>query len=281
VSKIPDLRRLLRLDGGNDSWADKTVLVTGASSGIGEALARHLASRGAKVLLAARRRPELERVGRSLDHAERHRIWAVDLSDSVKLPQWAKALEEQVGQIDALFANAGVSQRSEALETRLQVERRLFAINYWAPIILTKTLAPAMVERGEGQICVVTSVMGKLGTPRRSSYAATKHALHGYFDCLRHELGADGVKVTLAVPGYVQTRISINALTGTGEPLGEMRKATEEGMDADVCAKRILRAVERGKNEVLIAGARETAGVWLKRLAPGLLSRVVDRLDPS
>lgn len=279
MSRVPDWRRLLKLGGDAQTWADKTVLVTGASSGIGEALARQLAARGAKVLLAARRRAELERVGRSLDYADRHRIWAVDLSDSVKLPQWAKALEQQVGQIDALFANAGVSQRSEALETRLQVERRLFAINYWAPIILTKTLAPAMVQRGEGRICVVTSVMGKLGTPKRSSYAATKHALHGYFDCLRHELTPEGVQVTLAVPGYVHTQSSINALTGNGQPLGEMRKANELGIDPDVCAKKIVGAVERGKDEVLIAGLKETTGVWLKRLAPNTLNRLMGRLE--
>ncbi len=280
MSEAPDWRRFLQF-GSQPSWEDKTVLVTGASSGIGEALARQLASRGARVLLAARRRPDLERVGRSLDHAERHRIWAVDLSDSVKLPQWAKALEEQVGQIDALFANAGISQRSRALETRLQVERRLFALNYWAPVILAKTLAPAMVARGDGQICVVTSVMGKLGTPNRSSYAATKHALHGYFDCLRAELKADGVSVTLAVPGYVKTQISINALTGTGEPVGKLRTANAQGLDADLCAARIVRAVDQAKHEVLIAGPKEAAGVWLKRLAPGLLDRLVARYEEA
>ena len=279
MGTLPDWRQHLGLTSNEERWAEKTVLVTGASSGIGEALCRELATRGARVVLAARRRPELERVGRSLDHAERHRIWTVDLSDSVKLPQWAKALEEQVGRIDALFANAGISQRSSALETRLHVERRLFAVNYWAPVILTKTLAPAMVARGEGQICVVTSVMGKLGTPHRSSYAATKHALHGYFDCLRHELRPGGVHVTLAAPGYVHTQISVNALTGSGEPLGEMRKTTAAGIDAGVCARKIVNAVEAEKDEVLIAGAKETAGVWMKRLTPGLLNRLMGRLQ--
>ena len=110
---------------------------------------------------------------------------------------------------------------------------------------------------------------------------ATKHALHGYFDCLRYELAQDGVDVTLAVPGYVQTQISVNALTGTGEPLGEMRKATAEGIDSDVCARRIVNAVEAGKHEVLIAGTKETTGVWLKRLAPGLLTRLMGRLEAT
>ena len=267
--------------GPTQTWKDKTVLVTGASSGIGEALARQLAARGARVLLAARRRPQLERVGRSLDHADRHRVWSVDLADSVQLPHWAKALQEQVGQIDALFANAGVSQRSLALETRLQVERRLFALNYWAPVILAKTLAPPMVERGEGQICVVSSVMGKLGTPNRSTYAATKHALHGYFDCLRAELKESGVSVTLAVPGYVRTEISVNALTGDGSPLGAMRRGTAAGLDPDTCANRIVGAVEKGRDEVLIAGLKAAAAVWLKRASPSLLNRVVARMPDA
>ena len=137
-------------------------------------------------------------------------------------------------------------------------------------------MAPLMISK---KIPSVTSVMGKLGTPYRSSYAATKHALHGYFDCLRHEVKEDGVSITLAVPGYVQTQISVNALTGTGEPLGEMRKNTAEGLDADSCARRIINAVENNKDEVLIAGTKETAGVWMKRLTPGLLNRLMGRLE--
>ena len=157
-------------------------------------------------------------------------------------------------------------------------QRRLLELNFFAPVLLTQALTPRMVQRGRGHVAVVSSVMGKFATPNRSGYAASKHALHGYFDALRAELSGTGVGVTMACPGYVHTDVSRNALTGDGSPLGYTRENTRQGLSAQDCAGRILRAMARGRDEVVIGGAKETAATWLKRLTPGLLARIVARV---
>jgi len=261
-----------------DFFDNKTVWITGASSGIGEALAQQLSLRGAHLILSARNTGELERVRQSTATPERHRVFPLDVSQPEQLAAKTAELLQQTDKIDVLINNAGISQRALANETDLEVDRRIMEVNYFGTIALSKAVLPAMIERGSGQIVAVSSLAGIFGTPLRSAYAASKHALHGFFDSLRTEVHGDNILITLICPGFVRTNVSLNALTGTGAPQGTMDNAQEAGMAADVFAQKMLRAIENQQEEAVIAG-REKMAVMLKRLAPRLLSYVMRRID--
>ena len=247
--------------------AGQVVWITGASGGIGEALARTAATRGAKLILSARREAELERVRQSLPRPDDAAILPVDLSaldDAAALAARAAAL---FGPIDILVNNAGLSQRTAALDTAMPAYRHLMEVDFFAPIALTKALLPGWVARGRGHAVVVSSVFGHIALARRTGYAAAKHALHGWFDSARIELGTRGVQFTLACPGFVRTGISVNALGPGGVPQGRSDKDIDGGMDPMICAEKIWRAVERDRYEVTIAGIERLA-MWVKRFLP-------------
>lgn len=253
----------------------KVVWITGASSGIGEACARAFAREGAELVISARRREELERVAER-SGARRVRVLPLDLAELGRSEERARAAVAEAGTVDVMVHNGGISQRSRALDTSIDVDRRLFDVNYFGTVALTKALLPGMIARHSGQFVVVTSLTGLIGTPLRSSYAASKHALHGFFDSLRAEHHRDGIAVTLVCPGFVQTDVSRNALTGDGSPQGTMDEATAKGITADECARGLVDATARRREEVYVGG-RETLGVYLKRYAPRLFSRVLNR----
>jgi short-subunit dehydrogenase len=252
----------------------KVVWVTGASSGIGEALAGRFAARGARVVLSARRGAELERVRRELAAPERHRVVPLDLGDAAGLADAAERVLELCGHVDVMVHNGGISQRGLARDTDLAVDRRLMEIDYFGTVALTKALLPSMRRRGEGRFVVVSSLVGKVGTPLRSGYSAAKHALHGFFESLRAEEHAAGVRVTMVCPGFIKTRVSHNALTADGTPQGTLDRAQARGMDPDECARRIVAAVTAGRDEVLIGG-KERFAVLAWRLSPALFRRIV------
>jgi short-subunit dehydrogenase len=147
-------------------------------------------------------------------------------------------------------------------------------VNYFGTLAVTKAVLPGMLTHQLGHIVTITSLTGKFGTPYRSAYAASKHALHGFFDSLRAELGDTRIKITLVCPGFIRTNVSINALTGSGDKLGTMDEATDKGMSPERLAYKILAAIERGDEEVYIGG-KEVLGVYLKRLFPGYFSRLI------
>lgn len=256
------------------SFAGRVIWVTGASSGIGEALALALARRGGRLILSARRREELERVRAACHDGGAHQILPLDLAAADTLAGAAREALGCHGHLDIVIHNAGVSQRSLARETAVAVDRAILETNFFGTVALTKAVLPAMIERGEGHFVVITSLVGKVGTPLRSGYAASKHALHGFFDSLRAEEWRHGIRVTLACPGFVRTNVSINALTADGSAQGSMDRAQERGYAPERCAADILRAVARGKDEVLIGG-REKYAVALKRFFPSLFNRVI------
>lgn len=262
---------------GRQFWNGKLVWVTGASSGIGEALVRHLDPLGARLVLSARREGRLEAVRASLSHPDRHRVLPLDMTDTGAFPEAVAAVEGDGG-LDVLVHNAGISQRSRALETDIEVDRRLMEVNYLGPVALTKAALPGMIERGGGRLVVVSSLVGRMATPVRSGYSASKHALHGFFEALRAETHDSGIRITLACPGFVRTEISLNALTADGSPQGTMDRGQEEGMAPEECARRIARAAERGKAEVWIGG-KEVWAVYLARFFPGLYRYLVRRLE--
>jgi short-subunit dehydrogenase len=257
----------------------KVIWITGASSGIGEALTYALAKRGNRLILSARRTEELERVKNNCagtDPKDIH-ILPLDLGEINQLKERTEEAIRVFGHIDVLINNGGISQRSLAKDTSLEVDRRLMEVDYFGTIALTKYLIPHFIQQQAGHYVVVTSVTGKVGTPYRSGYSAAKHALHGFFDALRAELWKESksIYVTIAGPGWIRTNVSINALTGDGTPNRTMDPTTARGIDPKVLAGKMIKAIERKKNEVFIAGTKETLALYLKRFFPGLLSKII------
>jgi dehydrogenase/reductase SDR family protein 7B len=246
---------------------DKIVWITGASGGLGEGLARRAAERGAKLILSARREAELERVRQSLPRPQDVAVLPVDLNRLDDADALAARAAAFFGPVDVLVNNAGLSQRTSALDTGMEAYRHLMEVDFFAPVALTKALLPAWVERGRGHCVVVSSVFGHIAMARRTGYAAAKHALHGWYDCARIELGARGVNFTLACPGFVRTGISVNALGPGGQPLGRSDADIDGGMTPEFCAEKIWRAVEQDRYELVIAG-KERVAVWFKRFLP-------------
>ena len=175
--------------------------------------------------------------------------------------------------------NGGISQRSFAKDTQVEVDKRIMDINYLGTIALTKAVLPHFIEKQTGQFVVTTSIVGKIGTPLRSSYAAAKHALHGFFDSLRAEVYNDHISVTLICPGFVTTNISKNALTGDGTPQQKMDIATAKGIAPERFAKLMAKAIKNKKEEAYISGAKEKLGVYVKRWVPKLFSVMVRKLS--
>jgi short-subunit dehydrogenase len=258
----------------NPEFRDRVVWITGASSGIGEALALAFGAAGARLVLSARRADALRAVAARC--AARHPIDVVplDLADLDSLPALAAGVLERHGRVDLMVHNAGVAHRDLAVATPLAVDRRIMDTNYFGPVCLTKALLPAMIERGAGRFVVIGSMSGKYGGPRISAYAASKHALHGFFESLRAETHAQGIRVTIIVPGFIRTSMAARALTGAGAEYGRTLSVHERGMPADACAARILAAVDAEREEAYI-GKSEILTLYLNRFFPRLLSRIV------
>ena len=253
---------------------DKVVWITGASSGIGEALALLAAEQGAKLVLSARRLSELERVKAACLNPDHVAVLPLDLTD-FDAEAAARKANSFFGPVDVLVNNAGISQRGTVLDTSMEVYRRILELDFFACVALTKAVLPGMVARKHGNIVVISSVVGYVGTPLRSGYAAAKHALHGFYDAARAELWRTGVQFTVVCPGFIKTNVSLNAITGDGGLHGKIDPGQVTGMDAKVCARRIWSAVAAGKEEVVIG--REKAFVLLKRWLPGLVSYAIKR----
>ncbi len=258
----------------------KSVWITGASSGIGEALAREYAEGGARLILSARRKDRLEDLKRSLPNPESHLIVALDVSLTEDIPSIVDSVLGEVGHLDILVNNAGVSQRASVVDTDIEMDRRLFEVNFFGAVAMTRALLPALIAVS-GSVVVISSATGKLQTPGRSAYCASKHALQGWFDALRCEVWRDGVQVLLVTPGFVRTELSYAALEASGKPRGRMDKNQETGMSAALAAKKIVKARRRGCEEYYVGGLRERVGIWLKRFVPRLYSGLAKRFPAA
>lgn len=256
-------------------FENKVVWITGASSGIGEATAYQFAKEGAKLILSARREDELLRVKQNTGlPADAVFILPIDVEKIDEIPQKAKQAIEHFGKIDVLFNNAGISQRGSVLETDMAVYQKIMNLNFFGVIALTKAVLPFMQQQKSGNIAVTSSISGKLATPMRSGYCASKHALHGFFDALRSEIYQDNISVTLICPGYIHTNISYNAVAADGSKFGKMDENQANGMSPEECASRIVEAIYKQKEEVYMGG-KEVLGVYLKRFFPRILSKIV------
>ncbi|QJE73847.1 SDR family oxidoreductase [Aerophototrophica crusticola] len=261
------------------AFKGQVVWITGASSGIGEALAKELAGQGARLVLSARRQAELERVRDACGgHNAPVVLLPLDVADTDSAPQAVARALEAFGRVDMLVNNAGISQRSLARDTSLEVDRRIMEVNFFGTVALTKALLPHLVTQGSGRLVAISSIVGKFGSPLRSAYSASKHALHGFFDSLRAELAGTGVQVTLVCPGFIRTEVSANALTGDGSAQGFTDPGQANGMDPAVFARHMLDALARGEREVVIGG-KEAQYVRIKRFFPDLFARLLEKAN--
>jgi len=264
-----------------NTFADRRVWITGASSGIGEALAVVFHNAGARLILSARREDELKRVQALCGGEPGTRILPLDMSRSEDLPARARAGLAIFGGIDILALNAGISQRALTRDTSDDVYRQLMEVNFFGPETLTRAVLPSMLEAGSGHLVVISSIAGKFGVPLRSGYSASKFALYGFYEALRAEEGGNGIRVTMVCPGFIRTRISLSALKGDGSRHAKMDPELAQGMSVEQCARQILRAVARGKEDVCVGGLRDRGLVYLKRLFPGLLTKMIARENPQ
>lgn len=256
---------------------DKVIWITGASSGIGEEMAYQLAQKGAKLILSSRRENELERVKEACkgEYVDDIRIIPLDLSEAEKLSEKANEALSQYGYIDILINNGGISQRALVEDTQMDVYRKIMEVDFFAPIQLSKLVLPGMLKRKFGQHVVVTSITGIISTPKRSAYAAAKHALHGFYDALHAETYDRNVRVTLICPGFIRTNVSYNALTGDGKALQKHDEDISSGLSPQEAVQKIVKAIEKREEEVYFGGAKEMFAMRVKRFFPGLFAKIV------
>lgn len=246
--------------------SSKTAWITGASSGIGEALARAFLQDGGNCILSGRNVEALEAVaGQAKD---RCLVLPFDTTDFAALPAQVEQALAFRGQIDVLVNNAGISQRSLAIDTDFSVYQRIIDVDLLAPIALTQQVLPHMMARGQGQFIMISSVAGKVGSPLRTAYSAAKHGLVGYADSLRAESDMHGVKVLVVTPGSVKTNVSRNALNADGSARGSSDPAIENGFDPADTAQKIWMAVDIGTRELLIAQGIEAEITRLRASDP-------------
>ncbi len=253
----------------------KVVWITGASSGLGEALAKVLAGAGAQLILSGRRVDELQRVLQVLPQQEQHLIVPFDTTDQAAIDTAFQQVITIKGRVDWLINNAGISQRALIQDTTEQTDRRIMEVDYFAPVALTRKVLPQLLKQGEGKIVFVSSVAGLLGTQYRASYAAAKGAIHLWANSLRAEVTDKGVDVAVVFPGFVKTNVSINALVGDGSSLGTMDEAQANAMNSDEFANKLLKALIKNEEYIVIGGAKEKMGVWLSRLSPKLMYKII------
>jgi dehydrogenase/reductase SDR family protein 7B len=259
-------------------FQNKVVWITGASAGIGEALALALAHKGAALVLSARDEKALDAVAKKcLDAgAVRVLVQALDLTRAANFQNITDVVIGKMGSIDILINNGGVSQRALVKDSPLELYRQLMEVNFFGTVALTRVVLPTMIANKKGHIVTMSSLVGKVGSPMRSGYAASKHALHGFFDSLRAEVNDDGIKVLMVCPGFIKTNISLNALKSDGTANGKMDENQQQGMLPSVLAKKILAAIQSGKQEIYVGG-KETLILYIKRFFPGLVNKIVTK----
>jgi len=261
-------------------FENKVIWITGASSGIGEACAYKLSIQNAILILTALEEDVLQQTKEKCLQLGARDVCVLpaDLSQLDSLEQLAEKAWNCFTVIDLLFNNAGISQRATTIDTDFEVIKKIMEVNYFAPIILTKTILPKMIENGGGQIAVTTSISGKFGFPLRSAYCSSKHALYGFFETVAAEYFNNNIRVTIVCPGRVQTKISFYALEKDGKPHGKLDPGQAKGITAEQAAKKIVHAFEKRKPEILV-GKSETIMVYIKRFFPKLCRIIARKIE--
>lgn len=262
------------------NFKNKTVWITGASSGIGEALAEEFAREGSKVIISSHEPEELERVKNKLQlvSGEIH-VLSFNLAKAEEVGKAADFVLKEFGGVDVLMNNGGISQRALASESSLEIDRLVMEIDYFAGVILAKAVLPGMIKRGEGYFGITSTIAGKFGFPMRTAYSAAKHALFGFYESLLAENYRHGIRVTIFSPGRVRTNISLNSLDKDGNPRGIMDRGQEKGITPEKCARKMIRSMKRGRRDVLIGGS-ELAMVYIYKYARWLYYRMARNMSP-
>ena len=254
------------------SLTGQTAWITGASSGIGAALAMEFAIRGARIILSGRDRDRLGEVAGGI--ATETLVLPFDVCDTAAMHAATEHATQWRGGVDIFVANAGISQRSAAVDTALEVYERIIAVDLTAQIAAVQALLPHMTERQTGKLVFISSIAGKVGVPMRTAYCAAKFGLIGYADALRAELSQSGIAVHVVCPGSVATDVSRNALTADGSPRGVSDKAIDEGIPPAEAAKSIADAMEAGTREIIVARGVEQAMGEMRRTPDALLDQM-------
>lgn len=263
-----------------NTFKDKVIWITGASSGIGEALALEFARLEARLILSARREDELKRVAALTKLPELDlMILPFDLSDTKNASGLAAQIMNKFGRIDMLVNNGGYSQRGEAIDTSLEIDRQLMEVNYFSYVSLAKAVLPYMKRQKSGQFIIISSIAGKFGFYLRTSYSAAKHALHGFFDSLRLETEKYGIKTLIVCPGKIKTNVSHNAVTAGGVKHNEMDPSHKDALSPEACAKQIIAGLEADKEEIYIGG-KEILMINIKRFFPKMFAKLIRKQSP-
>ena len=263
-------------------FRDKIVWITGASSGIGEALANAFNKEGANLILSARRFAELERVknnnltGNGFVHLTNFDIGKFD-----EIKHAVDNIAKKFDHIDILINNAGVAQRAEIVDTNMEVYRKIMEVNFFGTVALTKAILPSMIEINSGHLVFIGSPAGIFSTPLRSGYSASKHAVHSFCDSLTSELANHNIDVTNVIPGPIRTNMSISSFTGDGKKYAIMDRFMDTGISPTKCAEKILNGISKKKNIIEIVNFEVRKMIFLKRYFPGIFARISKKLGPQ
>jgi short-subunit dehydrogenase len=260
-----------------DPLAGSSIIVTGASQGIGRAVCLCLAARGARLTLAARDAAALEQVAAACRELGGEALVApADVARPADCEQLVRRAVAAWGGIDVLINNAGIDMIARFDEVRdLSLFERLMQVNYLGYVYPTFYALPE-IKRSRGRLVAVSSLAGMTGVPTRTGYAATKHAIFGFFDSLRIELAGSGVSVTLVAPDFVVSEIHRRAAGADGQPIGESPMQESRIMTTEECARQIVRAAER-RQRLRILSLRGRVGRYVRLIAPGLIDAIAAR----
>lgn len=251
---------------------NKTIWITGASSGIGKALAEQLAAKGATLILSARNKEALTELNSRL--GGKHHVVVLDLAKPEQLLATMPDTLARLGRVDILINNGGVSQRSLFLENDFAVYRQLMEVNYFGLIALTKVVLPQMVQNGSGMVVSISSVAGKVGSKFRTGYSGSKYAVVGFMDCLRAEVADKNIHCLTICPGSIKTAIAHNSLNEQGIAQNKAEDSIENGMDVNKAVAQMIKAITVKKDEVVIGEGISGWAPTIKRFFPALFNRM-------
>ncbi len=265
----------------NDFFKGRVAWITGASSGIGEALVYGFAERGAIVVASSNDPSGLERVKNNCSgNSERVFCVPFDLAEMSGINKTVESQVEKLGRIDFLLNLGGISQRARIDETPLWLDRKIFEINYFGTIALTKAILPHMIRQQSGHVLATSSISGRFGFPLRSAYSASKQALHGFFETLYLENKKNNIRSSVIIPGRVRTAISIHALNAEGKEHGRLDDGQAGGITPEKAAEIIIRGIIKDKREILV-GKGELMLLHIRRYLPWLFFRIADKIKST